>query len=160
MLKDLLEKFDKEFDEQFVDESGVNDRSPDDIKSLAHSHLEAAYEAGKNENTRCAGCDKCLSRPGIITGEMCVAKYDCDCHHPFSQQSNLERLIEKCGDRFTNLALVKRKYIGYGKYEELGNLWVCNWTTNGANDLEDDWEVSGSTPTEAVENLIKALEKK
>lgn len=156
MLKDLLEKFDKEFDEQFVDESGVNDRSPDDIKSLAHSHLEAAYEAGKNENTRCAGCDKCLSRPGIITGEMCVAKYDCDCHHPFSQQSNLERLIEKLPKTIE----LKDSAEGFGRF---ALLWDEKGWRAGYNEMlpyEGEFltkECFGSTPTEAVEKLIKVL---
>lgn len=109
MLKDLLEKFDKEFDEQFVDESGVNDRSPDDIKSLAHSHIEEAY------------------------------------------QSNLERLIEENKDR---VWVIKQ-----GNYKGVDG-WIAGQDKEG--ELNPNYWHSfafGFTPTEAVENLIKELNK-
>lgn len=72
----------------------------------------------------------------------------------------LSELIDACGTKFSNIALVTRKYIGNDNYEELGKLWVCGWTTNGCNDLEDEWEFEGQTPEEAVANLWLALNKK
>ena len=105
MLKDLLEKFDKEFDEKFSflfrDEKAIVFTSRSNIKSLAHSHIEAAY------------------------------------------QSNLEKLIEKCGDKITSL-------------ERGHNSWWAYYRDENERLIEKG---IGSTPTEAVENLIKALKK-
>jgi hypothetical protein len=45
------ENWSKEFDERFVDESGVNDRSPDDVKDFISSlfgNPEAEDSGGSN----------------------------------------------------------------------------------------------------------------
>ena len=39
----------------------------------------------------CAGCGKCTARSDVQTGEQCVAKYDCDCHHPYNQDTSLSK---------------------------------------------------------------------
>lgn len=99
MLKDLLEKFNKEFYElsqEYIPYEGANE-----IRTLAHSHIEAAY------------------------------------------QSNLERLIGK---------------LNGGQFRlwdnEASVWWHSQWFSDNKMMTAD-----GSTPTEAVENLIKALEK-
>lgn len=73
----------------------------------------------------------------------------------------LSELIGACGDGFTNLTFVTRKYIGNRNYDNFpAKKWVCGWSTNGVNDLEDGWEQEGNTPEEAVANLWLALNKK
>lgn len=116
MPKDLLEKFDGEFDELAKDYANasylVSEENHDEkeeiealarLKSLARSHIEAAY------------------------------------------QSNLERLIEKLGDG--EIQIIRR---------QKSNKWSAVIMKGLLPD--HDWQ-HGSTPTEAVENLIKALGK-
>lgn len=115
MLKDLLKKFDKEFDEEYkrltgsigdygwCQECGIGQKGID-IKPFLHSYIEAAY------------------------------------------QSNLEKLIEKCGDYFGAAIKTENGWkVGNVDFEE---------TLPGSMPIG-----TGKTFTEAVENLIKALGK-
>lgn len=136
-----LDKFDKEFDEKFPDDLyevrsfGTEDYKyrTDEIREFAHSHLEAAYRAGKNE----AISEK------IEASEVIKAYIYEELKNAFKegQQSNLERLIEKCGDRFTSLQRIRVADL------DGAVRWTMKMTDGSLH----------PTPTEAVENLIKTL---
>lgn len=93
--------------------------------------------------------------PQIMNESMC---FECKTDFPelksflrkvykAGRQNNLERLIADCGDRFAGLIKHTDWYDGH----------LVKWEAHGAK--EGDGKGFGSTPTEAVENLIKALDK-
>lgn len=123
--------------------SKYREKYPDEL-SLAHSHLEEAYRARLEDGAEPKKfCITCLEKTGEIVPSH-------------SDQSNLERLIEKCGDKLMSIhRTVPPKNMG------------DYWCAEAYFEMEKDEETPlsgriglGSTPTEAVENLIKALEKK
>lgn len=142
MLNPLLDKFDKDFDELIVFQTyEIPQIIKDDTKLLAHSHLEEAYRAGKEEGV-ILGQLKPLEKANEKAKEVIENIYQQG--FKAAHQSNLERLIEACGDRFEALVRVSD----------------IQWNALFVGEFPDgsDGRI-GSTPTEAVENLIKALNK-
>lgn len=139
MLNPLLDKFDKDFDELIVFQTyEIPQIIKDDTKLLAHSHLEEAYRAGKEEGV-ILGQLKPLEKANEKAKEVIENIYQQG--FKAGHQSNLERLIEKCGDKGETINLDIQPDGTTKAENESGNLGF------------------GSTPTEAVENLIKALNK-
>lgn len=136
LLKEHLDKFDKEFSKEFcvLREEGDCDviYDPTDIEGIKkfwHSALEeaynAGYEVGHTDGENCAESDHSFPNED---------DHNCKCKQA-AQDNNLERLIEKCGHECH-----KRE-----KPEDWCMFCIVNHQ-----------EVP--TPTEAVQNLIKALD--
>lgn len=179
-MKDLLDKFDKEFDEKFdsffsdLDDAGIEKR--EEIKSLAHSALEEAYKAGITDSIKELEKsydnpidDGWLKRVGALVIEGAIGRkeklegliQDIENKSITGSVNALKKLIKGEVPKDNNLERLIEK-IDKKEYFQLS--WLAgakHWQARYKFGLNiGEKFADGSTPTEALQNLIKALEKK